>query len=730
LCDAIHAEYGATELLALPVNDTPEGYRYPARIRFELSQDELESYRQAADFLNFSNIDLVCLQHEYGIFGGPAGAHVLELLRRLHMPVVTTLHTVLREPNPDQRAVMLEIAALSDRLIVMSRQSADILQETFKVPLSKIDLIPHGIPDLPFTDPHFYKDVFGTQGKDVLLTFGLLSPNKGIENVIQALPSILARHSNVVYMVSGVTHPHILRREGDTYRLSLQKLARDLGVEDNVIFRNRFVSPAELVELIGAADIYITPYKHKGQVVSGTLAYALSAGKAIISTPYLHAIELLDDGRGALVPFDDPRAIAAKTIELLDNSTARHAMRKRAYLYARDMVWDRVAQQYMSSFERVYNERLRKPRATFSAQNTEKTLDRLPVVKLDHLYRMTDHTGIMEHAVFSVPNYPEGYSTDDNARALIVAILLEELGIDTRSGPLDLASRYLAFLWLAFDPASKRFRNCLSYERQWQEPGGSEDSHGRALWGLGTVLGRTKEAGLRGAAGRLLELAVPAAVKFKSPRACAFALLGLDEYLESFPGDRAAVNAANALGDRLLESYGANRSQDWKWFESSLAYSNARLPQALIRAGRRSANDAMVSAGLEALDWLTSVQCCDTKGHFVPIGSHGFYSNKTEKARFDQQPIEACAAVSACLEAYRATGANRWRKEAWCAFNWFLGDNDLQIALYDPSTGGCRDGLHPDRANENQGAESTLSFLMALLEMRKLEESPTMDTKF
>ncbi len=729
LCDAIHAEYGATELLALPVNDTPEGYSYPARIRFELSQDELASYRQASDFLNFSNIDLVCLQHEYGIFGGSAGAHILELLRRLHMPVVTTLHTVLREPNPDQREVMLEIAALSDRLIVMSRQSAEILQETFRVPVSKIDLIPHGIPDVPFTDPHFYKDVFGTEGKDVLLTFGLLSPNKGIENVIQALPTILSRHSNVVYMVSGVTHPHILRREGDVYRLSLQRLARDLGVENNVIFRNRFVSPAELVELIGGADIYITPYKHKGQVVSGTLARALSAGKAIISTPYLHALELLDDGRGALVPFDDPQAIAAKTIELLDNGTARHAMRKRAYLYARDMVWNRVAQQYMGSFERVYNERLRKPRATFSAQNTEKTLDRLPAVKLDHLYRMTDHTGIMEHAVFSVPNYPEGYSTDDNARALIVAILLEELGIDTRTGPLDLASRYLAFLWLAFDPASKRFRNCLSYERQWQESEGSEDSHGRALWGLGSVLGRSKDAGLRGAAGRLLELAVPAAVEFRSPRACAFALLGLDEYLESFPGDRAAVHAASALGDRLLECYRSNRSKDWKWFEHELAYSNARLPQALIRAGKRGASDELVSAGLEALDWLTKIQRCDVKGHFVPIGSHGFYSKKTEKARFDQQPIEACAAVSACLEAYRATGKSRWRKEAWSAFNWFLGDNDLQVALYDPSTGGCRDGLHPDRANENQGAESTLSFLMALLEMRKLEESSTMDGK-
>jgi len=723
LCDAIHDEYGATELLALPVNDTEEGYSYPARVRFELSEDNLASYRQAADFLNFSNIDLVCLQHEYGIFGGPAGAHILELLRRLRMPLATTLHTVLREPNPDQRAVMEEIAALSDRMIVMSQHSAEILQEVFRVPIDKIDLIPHGIPDLPFTDPNFYKDGFGTEGKDVLLTFGLLSPNKGIENVIQALPKILACHSNVIYMVAGATHPHILRREGDKYRASLQKLAADLGVEANVVFRNRFVSPEEMVELIGAADIYITPYKHKAQVVSGTLAYALSAGKAIISTPYLHAVELLNCERGMLVPFEDPEAIAAKTIELLDDNTARHAMRKRAYLHARDMVWKRVAQKYMKSFERIYNERLRNPRATFSAQNTEKTLDRLPAIKLDHLYRMTDHTGILEHAIFAVPNFPEGYTTDDNARALIVIILLEQLGAGAPAGWGDLASRYLAFLWLALDHATKRFRNCLSYEHQWQELEGSEDSHGRALWAVGTVLGRSKDAGWRGAAGRMFELAVPAAIEFKSPRACAFALLGLQEYLDSFPGDRAALSGSDVLANRLLNSYQAHHSDDWPWFENSLAYSNARLPQALIRAGMRAANQEMVSAGLEALDWLVTIQRCEMKGHFVPIGSQGFYSKKTEKARFDQQPVEACAVVSACLQAYRATGKGRWRREAWSAMNWFLGDNDLQIALYDSTTGGCRDGLHPDRANENQGAESTLSFLMALLEIRKLEES-------
>src|SRR5690348_16541843 len=366
LCSAIAAECGAARLLALPVNDIEEGYDYPARVRWSLDQNEVASYEEAARFLNFNNIDMVCLQHEYGIFGGPAGSHILHLLRGLKMPVVTTLHTVLREPNPDQMLVMEEIAELSDRLIVMSQLSSQFLQEIYKVPGRKIDMVPHGVPDLPFLDPNFYKDRFGVEGKAVLVTFGLLSPNKGIENVIEALPQILSRHKNVVYIVAGATHPHILRREGDKYRTDLQALAKEVGVESRVIFHNRFVSPEEMVEFIGAADIYITPYRHEAQVVSGTLAYALGAGKAIISTPYWHAIELLDDRRGALVPFQDPEAIARKTVELLDTPALRHRMRKRAYVYAREMVWKRVAQGYMASFAQVRNDRTRKPRAMFA----------------------------------------------------------------------------------------------------------------------------------------------------------------------------------------------------------------------------------------------------------------------------------------------------------------------------------------------------------------------------
>jgi glycosyltransferase involved in cell wall biosynthesis len=714
-------------LLALPVNDTEQGYDYPARVRWSLAQDDIRSYREAAEFLNFNNIDMVCLQHEYGIFGGPAGSHILHLLRGLKMPVVTTLHTVLREPNPDQLMVMEEIAELSDRLIVMSQLSSQFLQEIFKVPGSKIDMVPHGVPDVPFLDPNFYKERFGVEGKAVLLTFGLLSPNKGIENVIQALPQILSKHKNVAYIVAGATHPHILRREGDKYRASLQALAKDVGVESSVIFHDRFVSPEEMAEFIGAADIYITPYRYEAQVVSGTLAYALGAGKAIISTPYWHAIELLDDRRGALVPFQNPAAIAQKTIELLDTPALRHAMRKRAYLFARDMVWKRVAQGYMESFSRVRSDRMENPRVQFSARTTPKSLNQLPELKLTHVNALTDDTGMLQHAIFTIPNRAEGYTTDDNARALIFTVLLDQMGsLPSGQGEAanpDWAFRYLAFLEHAFNPEKKRFRNFLGYDRRWMEDQGSEDAHGRALWALGSLLARSTNPGLRGAAGRLFEFSLPAVVEFYSPRAGAYALLGIQGYLHSYPGDRDAQKVRSVLSRRLLEMYESIRRPDWKWFEDVVAYGNARLPQAMLLVGSAGADDRMVSAGLESLHWLMETQRCPANGHFVPIGSQGFCHQGGEKARFDQQPIEAAGAVSACLEAYRVTGDSRWRRDAWSAFNWFLGDNDLQLPLYDCETGGCRDGLHPERANQNQGAESTLSFLMALLEMRSLQES-------
>jgi glycosyltransferase involved in cell wall biosynthesis len=719
LCNALAAEYGTGRLFAIPVNDPESSYVYPEQVRLELEQEDLTSYERAAEFLNFNGNDLVCVQHEYGIYGGIAGSHILTLLRKLKMPVVTTLHTVLREPDADQRMVLEEIVRLSDRVVVMSKQAAQFLREVYAVPDEKIDIIPHGVPDFQFMDPNYFKELFGAEGKSVLLTFGLLSPNKGIENVIRALPAILARHPNVVYIVSGATHPHIRRHEGERYREQLQALAEQLGVSSQLIFNNRFVSAEELVEHIGAADIYITPYRQEAQIVSGTLAIALGAGKAIISTPYWHAKELLADKTGVIVPFENPDAIAEAVLRLMDNDGERHAMRKRAYLHSRETIWPKAARKYMASFQRARFERSLQPRAAQKDDVATSAPDDLPVLNTGHMLSMTDDTGILQHAIFSVPNSGEGYTTDDNARALIVSTLLDET--HSRPGTLEnlrLSHRYLAFLWLAFNAEKGRFRNFLGYDRRWREEIGSDDCHGRALWSLGKVLGHSRDAGLRGAAGRLFEAAVPATLGFTSPRAWAFCILGMQAYLDWFPGDRAIQSARNTLANRLLDIYERSHSATWRWFEKSLSYSNARLSQALILAGWRSDNQRMIEAGMDSLKWLVAEQHRSDRDIFVPIGSNGFFIQGNEKARFDQQPVEACATVSACLEVYRLTEESQWLEEAQRVFRWFLGKNDLQVPLYDAITGGCKDGLHPDRINENQGAESTLSFLMALLEMQ------------
>lgn len=714
LVDALATRYPQARLLVLPLNDREEGYRYPERVRFEIAEGDPESYRQAADFLNVNNVDLVCVQHEFGIFGGEAGELILTLLRELRMPIVTTLHTVLSAPNEAQRRVMLRLAELSDRLVVMNPRGLELLQAHYQIPASKLALIPHGIPDVPFVDPNFYKDRFGVEGKLVLLTFGLLSPNKGIEVAIRALPEIIARYPQAVYLILGATHPHVKRHAGESYRLSLQRLARELKVEDHVIFYNRFVSQEELLEFIAACDIYLTPYLNREQITSGTLAYAAGAGKAIVSTPYWHAEELLAEQRGILVPFGDHRALAQAVLELLERDAERHAMRKRAYLYSRQAVWPEVAMRYFEVFVRTKLERARSPRPLRRPTTLASRPGELPLLQLDHLYRLTDDTGLLQHAKFGVPNYHEGYTTDDNARALVLCALLDRL---EPHEPHALAARYLAFLYYAYNPDTGRFRNFLSYDRRWLEAVGSEDSHGRSLWALGMLLAYSRNEALMKLATWLFNQALPAVLDMTSPRAWAFTLLGLSGYLARFGGDSSARQLRYTFAERLHSAYRQCRADDWCWFEDVLSYANARLPQALMIVGAELNDDEMLSAGLEALSWLCALQRAEA-GHFVPIGANGFYPRGGVRARFDQQPIEAHATVSACLAAYRITREVRWLREAERAFEWFLGRNDLGLPLYDPTTGGCCDGLHPDRRNENQGAESTLAFLLSLSELK------------
>jgi glycosyltransferase involved in cell wall biosynthesis len=721
ICEATATRFPECYCIVGAVNDRPEGYDYPPWIRFEIDEKELDSYRRAADFLNINNVEVVSVQHEFGIYGGPAGSHLLALLRDLHMPVVTTLHTVLREPNTDQRAVMKQLDELSNRFIVMSDRGKEYLEEIFAIAPGKIDVIPHGIPDIPFIDPNYNKDQFGVEGKIVLLTFGLLSPNKGIENVIEALPSILAQHPSVVYIVLGATHPNLIARDGESYRLKLERLAEDRGVSSNVIFYNRFVTQEELKDFIGAADIYITPYLNESQITSGTLAYAFGAGKAVISTPYWHAKELLADQRGILVPFSDPMAISEGVNRFLCDSVLMTATRKRAWKLGRKMIWPAVAQQHMESFQRARFNLNKPPRKAFAVRTLDNRPYELPPLKLDHLLRMTDKTGIFQHAIFNVPNFAEGYCTDDNARAFILTLLLQETTSQVTQKQLEtLSSIYLAFLWYAFDQESCLFRNFMSHQRQWQERAGSEDSHARALWAAGTALGRSQDDGHRNLCALLFQRGLPPVEGFSSPRAWAFALLAIHEYLRAFSGDRNANQLREVLTDRLYALFKDNSSDDWVWFETVATYDNAKLSHAMILSGYWTSRGEVVEAGLKSLRWLVEQQKSDS-GHFTPIGSNGFWTRGTAYARFDQQPLEAHAMISACLEAYALTRDATWYRAARRCFEWFLGRNDLGQPLYDATSGGCRDALHSDRVNQNQGAESSLAFQLSLAEMHRAE---------
>jgi len=716
LLAAVAAAHPQSRCFSVSVNDIKCGYEYPEVVHFEIEEQDLSSYLRAADFLNISDVDIVCLQHEFGIFGGTAGGHILALLRELRMPVVITLHTLLREPKADQRRVMHELVALSTRLVVMTERGRQMLQEIYQAPPAKIDLIPHGIPDVGFVDPTHFKDRFGVEGRVVLLTFGLLSPNKGIEYVLNALPHILAEFPDVVYIVLGATHPNELREHGEAYRLSLEIVAKKNKLEKNVIFYNRFVELENLKEFIGAADLYITPYLNEAQITSGALAYTFGAGKVVVSTPYWHAAELLAEDRGVLVPFGDAPAIAREVIGLLRDDTRRHAIRKNAYKLGREMVWSNVARLYMRSFELSQIEGTARSRKSLATKTLDQKPRELPELKLSHLSRMTDSTGIFQHAILTVPNFSEGYCTDDNARAFILAVLLSELGEEPER-VRTLATTYAAFLHHAFDLRVKRFHNHLSFDRRWLDEQGSEDCQGRALWALGVGVGRSPYRSFQIMAGQLFALALPALTEFTSPRAWAFGLIGIHEYLRRLSGDSLVNQTRETLTSRLMELFERTAQPDWRWFQEDLTYDNAKLPHALILTGRATGQQAVLERGLQALRWLTELQISE-KGHFRSIGTNGFYRRGGMRANFDQQPIEAQAMVSACLEAYRATSDLWWYEQAQRAFDWFIGWNDLGLELCSPKTGGCRDGLHVDRVNRNQGAESTVAFLLSLAEMR------------
>jgi glycosyltransferase involved in cell wall biosynthesis len=699
------------------MNDPGSTYDYPAAVRFQIPDEMIGSYAEAADFLSTARFDVVSLQHEYGIFGGEAGGHIIELLQRLTMPIVTTLHTLLPAPTAIQSNVMGKIIALSAKIVVMAEKGRELLQSVHNVPPHKIEVVPHGIPDFPFLETQHAKVRFGFSGKSVILTFGLLSPSKGIETVIDAMPGIVESCPNAVYVILGATHPNLIRHQGESYRDTLNARVRELGMEDHVVFINQFVDQATLLDFISMCDVYATPYLNEAQMTSGTLAYSFGLGKAVISTPYWHAKELLDDGRGILVPFGDSKAIGSEIAALLTNDVRRHAMRKRAYAASRSMTWAQTAKRYLAAFESACETRRIGNRAPAAQSDFWREGNAFPEMRIGHFLSMCDSTGLLQHAVHSIPDRAHGYCVDDNARALLLSTALATFG-ETRLSEA-MTARFAAFIQHAWNPHTHRFRNFMSYDRQWLETQGSEDSHGRTLWALGECARSDTDPSRRRWATALFKTALPAVEGFQSPRAWAFTLLGLDAYCALVVGDLAAGRIRELLADRLILAFRATESKDWHWFEDVLAYDNARLPHALLLTGEALKRPQFVKVGLASLGWLMTLQTTQD-GYFRPIGTESFGVARKAPEAFDQQPVEAAAAISACLAAWRVHDSAQWTAGALRAFDWFLGGNDLQTSLVDINTGSCRDGLHPDRPNENRGAESVLSYLLGLAEMRQL----------
>ncbi|MCH7905239.1 MAG: glycosyltransferase family 4 protein [Armatimonadetes bacterium] len=723
------AHYGASEVAggeAFPkvVAVSPEGadLDYPPEVVYDIRRDRQSDYRTAADFLNRSPVDIVSLQHEFGIFGGEDGDLVLGLLAALKRPVVATLHTVLRDPTDGQRETLKQVCDHAAAVMVLAQAAKPILEAVYDVPSEKIVFIPHGAPDLPFSDPAFYQESLGLAGKRVVMTFGHLGPGKGIEMALEAMARLAPDYRDVVYLVVGATHPELLKWEGEAYREGLERMAADLSLTDTVRFVNRHLTDTEVEEYLQAADIYVAPYTGADQIASGPLAYAVAAGKAVVATPFAAAQELLASGRGLLTPFDDPDALAQNLRDLLDDPVKSVKMRKAAYRHGRGFTWPSIG----STYRELCSELAAGSRPVPVAAHARAAQE--PELRWDHLLALSDDTGVLQHAKYAIPDHSHGYCADDNARALLVACAQWRLNECPEA--LALIHRTLSFLSYGFNDANSRMRNFMSYDRTWLEKTGSEDSHGRTVWAAGYAAAHAPRHSGQRVAFELFHKLLVKLPKFTSPRAWAFSLLGISAYLSRFEGELAVRHVGRRLAERLADRYESAATRKWRWFEEIVAYDNGRLPEALLAASVWGGDERFRRYGLQSLEWLFD-GCTADDGHISLVGCSGLWRKGKGKARFDQQPLCAAAMVAAARRAFEVTGDAVWIERATTAFEWFLGRNDIGTPLVDPLSGGCADGLTPLGVNENMGAESTLSWMLAasdIAELRGHDEGVVLET--
>jgi glycosyltransferase involved in cell wall biosynthesis len=693
------------------MDDHPGRYDYPDAVVAAIPQDDLSAYVDTARRIDASGAQAIWVQHEYGIYGGPAGDHLLALLDRTTLPVIVTLHTILEKPSVDERRVLEGLLRRSARVIVMAERGREILQRVYGASPRQIVMIPHGVPDRALVEPDLLKPRFGWEGREVVLTFGLLAPNKGIETIIEALPAVIASHPRTLYVVLGATHPNLVAHEGERYRDSLKALAAQHGVADNVAFVDAFVEHDELIDYLQAADIYATPYLNPAQITSGTLSYAIGVGKAVVSTPYVHATEILADGHGVLVDFRDSLAFAREIDWLLSNERDRKNLSARAYARGRTMIWSRLAEATVAETLVALSA---KPRRLAKPRVVKHLRPDLAAVE-----RMSDATGMLQHSIYSIPDRRHGYCIDDNARALMLLSAMPELDPVQRDKWMTI---YASFIQYAWNPDARRFRNFMNFDRTWCEDVGSEDSNGRTLWALGVTARDATDQKHRDWALALFDATASMGLELGSLRAQAFAMLGAAAMLEAKPGHELARSILQRFPDDHLAMLEETRRPEWQWFEIVLAYDNARLPQALLRAGQALGRQDLIRCGLQTLDWIVGKQT-SPEGRFRAVGTESFHRPYAEPLQFDQQPLEAQATVDACIAAFDATGDQRWVQEAERAYGWYLGVNDLDLPLATSADGGCFDGLMPNGLNRNQGAESILALQLASCAISGLSKS-------
>jgi glycosyltransferase involved in cell wall biosynthesis len=680
--------------------------KYKDPVKFEIRQNVKNDYICAADYINFSHVDVISVQHEFGLFGGEAGSYLSLLLNRLNVPVITTLHTILNDPSPDYHKSLVDVCSASYQVIIMNGRGIGMLQEIYGITGKKVQLISHGIPDLPFVDSSYYKHKFGMEGRRTILTFGLLSKNKGIEVMLKAMPAIVKAEPSVLYIVLGMTHPGVLKHEGESYRFDLQRMVKELGLQKHVIFHNRFVKDEELHNFLCAADIYVTPYLNKEQLTSGTLSFAVGAGKAVVSTPYWAAMELLAKDRGKLVRFGDSKQTAEAIVDILQDDSLFYSLRRRAYDYGRSRTWPKIGQAYWKLFSVKRLPVRVTTKTTVSAEATSSI--EVPEPSLAHLKKLTGDTGLYQHAKFTVPNREYGYTTDDNARAVIA--MTKYYAQYSEPEALQLFDTCLSFI-LHSQNDDGSIRNFMNFDRTWWKDEPANDAFGRVLWALGTVMAEPPSPSYLPVIKAYFDRSVKYVEK-QYPRGMAYSILGMSDYLKQFPGASDIKRQLEIAADGLLVQYEENNHPDWQWFEDTLTYDNAILPYALFVAGL-TLGDKYLEVAEKTCEFL--LKNTFNGSHFSFVGNRGWYERGETKAAFDQQPIEVASTVMMLRAAYDVTENNKFLKLQRKAFDWFLGENDLHIPVYDFRTEGCCDGLMQNGVNINQGAESVLSFLLSLL---------------